>query len=212
MQPVSRRSMLYGSVAILGVASFPELAEAQRGGNSSPNGGGATNDAHPRPPATGAVANDTEWRHFAGTLNSQRYSALDQINGTNFNKLQLAWRLDTDRFGPRPEGNYEGTPLLIKGRLFVTAGTRRDVLCLDAATGEVLWMHREDEGARGRNAPRALSGHGVSYWTDGTKERIIYVTAGYPHAVRSMPIRRYSGSHLRREWRRRSQVERRSES
>ena len=29
------------------------------------------------------------------------------------------------------------------------------------------------------NSPRQLSGHGVSYWTDGTEERIIYVTIGY---------------------------------
>src|ERR1051326_8995722 len=69
---------------------------------------------------------------------------------------------------------------MINGRLFVTAGSRRAVVCLDAATGELLWMHSENEGVRGENAPRQLSGHGVAYWTDGkSDERIIYVTAGY---------------------------------
>ena len=63
--------------------------------------------------------------------------------------------------------------------MYVTAGTRRAVVCLDASTGEIRWMHSEDEGARGRNAPRQYSGHGVSYWTDGKEERILYVTAGY---------------------------------
>src|SRR5258708_17111100 len=43
----------------------------------------------------------------------------------------------------------------------------------------MLWMHRENEGACGASAPRVLSRHGVSYWTDGNDERILYVTPGY---------------------------------
>ncbi len=81
--------------------------------------------------------------------------------------------------GPASRPTGRSTPLLIKGRLYVTAGARRDIICLDAITGEIIWMHREDEGDRGRAAPRALSGRGCSYWTDGKIERIIYVTPGY---------------------------------
>ena len=102
-----------------------------------------------RRPRSGAIAQDTEWHHFANELNANRYSPLDQINGTNFNNLQIAWRLDAAHFGPRMEDNWESTPLLVKGRLYVTAGARRDVVCLDAVTGEMIWMHREDEGERG---------------------------------------------------------------
>jgi quinoprotein glucose dehydrogenase len=69
--------------------------------------------------------------------------------------------------------------LVIKGRLYCTAGSRRDVVCLDAETGELLWMHREDEGARAAHAPRQLSGRGLAYWTDSVEERIFYVTIGY---------------------------------
>jgi len=175
MPPLSRRSMLYGSAAALGVATVAKVALAQR----SPNGAGSTANAYPAPPPKGAIAQDTEWKAFAGDTLANRYSPLDQINGSNFNNLQVAWRFDSARFGPRIETNWEGTPLLIKGRLYVTAGSRRDVICLDAITGELIWMHREDEGERGRRAPRALSGHGCSYWTDGKVERIIYVTPGY---------------------------------
>src|SRR4029077_11405735 len=35
------------------------------------------------------------------------------------------------------------------------------------------------EGKRGESAPRQLSGRGLSYWTDGREDRIIYVTPGY---------------------------------
>jgi quinoprotein glucose dehydrogenase len=124
-------------------------------------------------------AKDGEWRTYGGDLGNTRYAPLDQIDKSNFNKLEVAWRFKTDSLGPRPEYQYEGTPLMVKGRLYVTAGSRRDVVCLDAGTGEMLWMHSENEGVRAQNAPRQLSGHGVAYWTDGKAERILYVTTGY---------------------------------
>jgi quinoprotein glucose dehydrogenase len=120
-----------------------------------------------------------EWTSYGGDVASTRYSPLDQINASNFYKLQVAWRFKTDNLGPTPEGNLEGTPLMVKGVLYATAGTRRAVIALDAATGELKWKYNEDEGERGKAAPRALSGRGLAYWTDGTEERIIYVTPGY---------------------------------
>ena len=53
------------------------------------------------------------------------------------------------------------------------------MVALDGATGEMLWMHSENEGARGAAAPRQLSGRGLAYWSDGSDERILYVTPGY---------------------------------
>src|SRR5262249_42069867 len=84
-----------------------------------------------------------------------------------------------DSFGPRPEINFEGTPLMANGVLYATVGTRRAVVALNPATGELLWTHREEEGARGDGAPRRLSGRGLAYWTDGRDARVIYVTPGY---------------------------------
>jgi quinoprotein glucose dehydrogenase len=52
-------------------------------------------------------------------------------------------------------------------------------VALDAATGELRWVHSELEGARAAASPRQLSGRGVAYWTDGRDERILYVTTGY---------------------------------
>jgi quinoprotein glucose dehydrogenase len=53
------------------------------------------------------------------------------------------------------------------------------VVALDAATGEMLWSYRIDEGKRGEAAPRRLSGRGLSHWTDGKTSRIVFVTPGY---------------------------------
>src|SRR5207247_4553679 len=94
-------------------------------------------------------------------------------------KLEVAWRFKTDPLGPRPEFNFQSTPLSSGGVLYTTAGSRRAVVALDATTGEMLWMHSENEGARGDAAPRRLSGRGLAYWSDGQDARILYVTPGY---------------------------------
>ena len=120
-----------------------------------------------------------EWRTYGGDLGHTRYAPLDQITAANFGSLEVAWRLKTDNLGPRPEFTFQSTPLMVKGRLYSTAGSRRAVVALDAATGELKWSYSLDEGARGAAAPRQLSGRGLSYWTDGTEERILYVTPGY---------------------------------
>ncbi len=138
---------------------------------------------------------DGEWRSYGGDLGYTRYAPLDQINASNFSRLEVAWRFKTDMLGPRPEYQYEGTPLMVKGKLYVTAGSRRAVVCLDALTGELIWMHSENEGVRADNAPRQFSGHGVAYWTDGKDERILYVTTGYRlislDAKTGIPVREF---------------------
>jgi quinoprotein glucose dehydrogenase len=122
---------------------------------------------------------DTEWPTHGADLAGSRYRPLDQINASNFNKLEIAWHFKTESIGNRPEFKLEGTPLMINGVLYATAGSRRAAVALDAATGELLWVHGEHEGARGAAAPRQLSGRGLAYWTDGKEERVLYVTPGY---------------------------------
>ena len=123
-------------------------------------------------------AKNGEWRAWAGDLASTRYAPLDQINANNFNTLEVAWRFKTESLGKNPDYNLQATPLMINGVLYFTAGAHRDAVAVDAATGELLWMHRLNEGAR--RSPRVLSGRGVGYWTDGRgDDRIFYVSTGY---------------------------------
>jgi len=149
------------TIAILaGLACFSTAAWSQAGGQPSTKNG--------------------EWPHYTADLNGTRYSPLDQINASNFNKLEVAWRFKTDNLGTRPEYKLEGTPLMIKGVLYATAGTRRSIVALDAKTGEMMWVYSLREGQRAAIAPRQLSGRGLSYWTDGRgDDRIVFVTTGY---------------------------------
>src|SRR5262245_52789873 len=113
-------------------------AQAARGAGAAPAPGGPA-PAAPTPP-------DVEWRTYGSDLASSRYSPLDQINAANFNSLQVAWRFRTASLGPREETNLEATPLMVGGVIYTVAGSRRSVVALDATTGELLWVHREDEG------------------------------------------------------------------
>jgi quinoprotein glucose dehydrogenase len=126
-----------------------------------------------------SASKDNDWTTYGGDLGNTRYRPFDQINASNFDQLEVAWRFKTDNLGNHPEYKLEGTPLMVNGVLYATGGTRRDVVALDAATGELLWVHGEHEGERGANAPRGLSGRGLAFWTDGKESRILYVTPGY---------------------------------
>ena len=127
---------------------------------------------------TGAAGG--EWRTYGGDLGHTRYAPLDQIDAGNFGDLEVAWRFKTDNLGPVPEYRFQSTPLVVDGVMYTTAGSRKAVVSLDAATGEMRWMYSLDEGARGAAAPRQLSGRGLAYWeADGEPPRIVYVTPGY---------------------------------
>ena len=40
-------------------------------------------------------AKNGEWRSYGGDTGNTRYSPLDQINASNFNNLEIAWRFKT---------------------------------------------------------------------------------------------------------------------
>jgi quinoprotein glucose dehydrogenase len=135
---------------------------------------GAAGQASPMP-----STKNGDWTHYTADVRGSRYAPLDQITPANFSKLEVAWRFKTDNLGTRPEYKLEGTPLAVRGTVYATGGTRRSVVALDGGTGEIRWVYSLREGNRAVVAPRQLSGRGLSYWTDGREERILYVTTGY---------------------------------
>ena len=118
-----------------------------------------------------------EWRYWGADAWSTRYSAADQIDASNFDSLQVAWRWEAGRYGE--DEYYRTTPLYAKGRIFTVATTRRNAFAIDPATGTTLWQWGMDEGIRWQKAPRQFAGRGLAYWTDGANERVIVVTPGY---------------------------------
>src|SRR3954454_11311076 len=98
--------------------------------------------------AVGAVAlaqqgaKNGEWRSYGADTGNTHYSPLDQITPANFGTLQPAWRFKTTNLGPTMETNLEATPLVANGMLYSVAGSRRSVIALSAATGELLWVYK----------------------------------------------------------------------
>jgi glucose dehydrogenase len=138
--------------------------------------GGGTLHAQTRSPAERMV----EWPVYGGSLLSQHYSPLDQIDARNAKDLKIVWRWYGGNFGPNPELKSETTPIMVDGVLYATAGVTRNVVAIDAKSGETLWVWRPNESDRFRAAPRKNSGRGVAYWTDGGEDkRIFIVTPGF---------------------------------
>ena len=128
---------------------------------------------------TGTSVYEGDWPDIHGGKSAQRYSPLDQINADNVAELEIAWRFSTASFGPPTDFNNPSTPIEVDGILYVNIASTRNVVALDATTGQVLWLWRPQEGERFNHAPRKGAGRGVAFWRDGDTARVIDVTPGY---------------------------------
>jgi quinoprotein glucose dehydrogenase len=124
-------------------------------------------------------AGNGEWRFYGGDAGTTKYSPLQQIDASNVKDLKIVWEWKAQNFGKRSDFNWETTPIEVGGVLYTTAGSRRDAVAIDAATGETLWMYRLDEGARGTVVARTQN-RGLAFWSDGKgADRILMISPGY---------------------------------
>ncbi|HET9360172.1 MAG TPA: pyrroloquinoline quinone-dependent dehydrogenase [Vicinamibacterales bacterium] len=117
-----------------------------------------------------------EWRHYGGDPGGMRYSPLTGIDAPNLSRLQVAWQWKhwetaLKEYGTTP-GQFESTPLMIDGTLYVTT-PYNSIAALDAETGQERWRfdgHAYELG-------QLLSGsgwklRGTAFWRDGGELRI----------------------------------------
>ena len=108
------------------------------------------------------AAVDGDWPSHDRDAGGQRFSPLTQINPANVARLEKAWTVDTG------VANIQVTPVVVDGRMFVTAG--KDVLALEPETGQELWRF---------TAPALVSRRGVAYWPgDATTPPRLFGGAG----------------------------------
>jgi quinoprotein glucose dehydrogenase len=105
------------------------------------------------------IGDAADWPLFNRDLGGTRYSPLTQINTKTVARLTSAWtfRLRTPAEQDRAFGGNgisEGSPLVVKGVMYLTAGKR--VVALEPETGKIVW---EYESANGIPSIR-----GVAYW------------------------------------------------
>jgi quinoprotein glucose dehydrogenase len=104
-----------------------------------------------------------QWRYLGGDAGHTRSSTLNQINASNFGKLEVAWIFRGDNFGPGVEFTARATPIYVNGMLYTVVGQRRQVVAIDAASGETRWTFREPDTTRYLRSPRTDFGKGVAY-------------------------------------------------
>ena len=75
------------------------------------------------------------WLTYSGGFQSQRYSALSEINPENVKNLELQWV-----YQARSLEKFEATSLVVDGILY-TVQAPNDVLALDAVTGRLFWTY-----------------------------------------------------------------------
>src|ERR1051325_4068011 len=126
-----------------------------------------------------APTSETEWRFFGGDAGATRYSPANQITAANVKNLRVAWRFSARNFGPRPAPQMQVSPLIVNGVMYTTAGVNRDVVALDAATGQLLW-HWRPTGELTRwfdiiDPLSRSSGAALTDWTDGAGDERIFV-------------------------------------
>src|SRR5438045_6438657 len=129
---------------------------------------------------TGKGEKAHDWPAYSGDKGSTKYSSLDQINKDTVGKLQIAWRqsgvpaeLKAVWTGATAPGNWQNTPIMVDGLLYMSSGVG-SVVALEAATGKVVWFDvpTHDEG---RAPPRGSSSRGVAYWGNGNDSRIFAI-------------------------------------
>jgi alcohol dehydrogenase (cytochrome c) len=93
-----------------------------------------------------AQENPANWITYYGSYNGSRFSTLKQIDTSNVQRLVVKWAFQTG-----PDENFEVTPLVIDGTMYIT-NNRGHVFALDAATGRMIWRYnpevREDMPVR----------------------------------------------------------------
>ena len=134
-------------------------------------GAGSVGSAQQAAPESG------EWRYLGGDAGSTRSAPLlKQIDASNFADLEVAWIWRGNNFGAGVEYTARATPVFVDGALYTVSGQRRQVVSIDAVTGETLWTFREPETTRYLRSPRSDFGKGVAYAeVDG--RGVVYVTS-----------------------------------
>jgi len=78
------------------------------------------------------------WLMYSGTLDSQRFSRLDQIHNRNVGELELKWAYQIPQLD-----RAETVPLVVDGVMFITEAPS-NVVAVDAATGRQYWRYNHE--------------------------------------------------------------------
>jgi alcohol dehydrogenase (cytochrome c) len=112
------------------------------------------------------VTSEVDWPTYNGDIGGNRYTKLTEIDKSNVKRVAPRWIFTL----PNVSG-LEGTPLVVDGVMYITAGN--ECYALDAGTGHQIWHFQRPRtrgltggGAGGVNRGAAYSGDRIFIDTD----------------------------------------------
>jgi glucose dehydrogenase len=125
----------------------------------------------------------TNWAYIGGDSGDNKYSALDQINAGNINRLKVVWRapaIDPAALAENPQlvasNNYQDAPLVFDGVMYISNQIGQ-AEARDPGTGTVIWRQANLPGDGPLTALR--SSRGIAIWGEGASARIVTVRGPY---------------------------------
>ncbi len=110
-----------------------------------------------------------EWPAFGNGPDNTKYSALGQIDASNFGELRVAWEWESPSVevaDANPQvrpGQFKAVPIMLDGVVYVSTAVSQ-AAAIDAATGETLWTHDPESWKAGRPANIGFQHRGVAAW------------------------------------------------
>jgi quinoprotein glucose dehydrogenase len=122
----------------------------------------------------------TTWKDYLGSPASSHYSALKQINTSNIDQLDLAWKYPTG-----DDLAYTFSPIVVDNMAYFAAKSG-SLVAVDATTGKELWVHTFTAPGATPSRFGGIAGlRGATYWEskDRTDRRIILPYGGFMLAI-----------------------------
>lgn len=104
----------------------------------------------------------TTWSDYGGSSDQSKFVALDQIDKTNVDQLEIAWTYSTG-----DERSYQFNPVIVDNVMYVLA-KNSSLVAVNIETGSEIWIHAHLRG---------ISRRGISYWEseDRSDRRLLFM-------------------------------------
>lgn len=115
------------------------------------------------------------WAKTGGGSENLKYSALQQIDTTNYAKLGVAWVYHTENNDSTKFGPMECNPIIVEGVMYGVS-PKLKLFAVNAATGKEIWTFNPADSASNKTWHRSSvnMNRGVAYWEKENDKRIIY--------------------------------------
>ena len=114
-----------------------------------------------------------DWPEYGGDKGGMRWSPLTQVNRSNVEDLEIAWKYNHGDVSDGSDGttrtSFNATPIVVDDRMFFCTGLNR-VIALAPETGEELWTFDPQNRNTRLKGPYPRSCRGVAYFGSDSKK------------------------------------------